>query len=411
MFDFPNSPSTGQTVTNGSATYRFDGTKWAVAGGAGGLADAPNDANTYGRHANAWSSVAPIASPALTGIPTAPTQTYADSSTALATDAFVQAAVAPVAANANAALNDTGRNLIHNPVYTVAQRGAGPFTSQLYTVDRWFRNVATDTMSISQVALSDAIRAAIGDETAVYCLQNTFTGTASGANSMSQRVEGVRRLSGKTLTLSLWAWATSGTPKLAPSYTQHFGTGGSPSADVSGNIGVTPVLTSNPTRYSFTVAMPSASGKTLGTNSDDYMQIDLWCSAGGASWPQAGGIGQQSGTIQIWGVQLEIGSVATPLAKRDPADDLALCQRFYQLIGFEMRAYFSGSDYIIQTIPFPVTMRATPLISFNVSGSVNVTGAPYADSGTSANSLLLTQQTAAAGTAYVKGTATLSADL
>ena len=43
-------------------------------------------------------------------------------------------------------------------------------------------------------------------------------------------------------------------------------------------------------------------------------------------------VGVQSGSIAIWGVQLEIGSVATPLEKPDPQQDLAKCQRFYQTL-------------------------------------------------------------------------------
>jgi hypothetical protein len=62
-FDFPASPTSGQSVTNGSAVYRFDGTKWAVApptggGGGGGIADAPNDGTGYIRKSAAWSHIA-----------------------------------------------------------------------------------------------------------------------------------------------------------------------------------------------------------------------------------------------------------------------------------------------------------------------------------------------------------------
>lgn len=46
---------------------------------------------------------------------------------------------------------------------------------------------------------------------------------------------------------------------------------------------------------------------------------------------RAGLIGVQSYTLQLWGVQLEIGSVATALEMPDPQQDLAKCQRFYQV--------------------------------------------------------------------------------
>jgi hypothetical protein len=82
------------------------------------LTDAPNDANIYGRSGAAWlASVtkaaydafvaatnaalalrAPLASPALTGNPTAPTPTAGDNDTSIATTAFVIAAIAAAGA-------------------------------------------------------------------------------------------------------------------------------------------------------------------------------------------------------------------------------------------------------------------------------------------------------------------------
>lgn len=59
------------------------------------MADAPSNGTTYGRLNGAWAGLdtvfAKLASPALTGTPTAPTAATADSSTALATTAFVKA--------------------------------------------------------------------------------------------------------------------------------------------------------------------------------------------------------------------------------------------------------------------------------------------------------------------------------
>ena len=72
-----------------------------------------------------------------------------------------------------------------------------------YTLDRWTLTLATDTANISQGTFADAGRAAIGDEAAVSNLANTFTGNAAAGayNSMSQWIEGVRRLGGKTVTV------------------------------------------------------------------------------------------------------------------------------------------------------------------------------------------------------------------
>lgn len=61
-------------------------------GGGGGLTDAPSDGTSYGRLNAAWAAVAPIASPALTGVPTAPTAAPGTNTTQVATTAFVTAA-------------------------------------------------------------------------------------------------------------------------------------------------------------------------------------------------------------------------------------------------------------------------------------------------------------------------------
>jgi hypothetical protein len=66
--------------------------QWVAAAsqpGAAGIADAPGDGTYYGRHNYGWASVAPIASPALTGVPTGPTASVGTSTAQLATTAFV----------------------------------------------------------------------------------------------------------------------------------------------------------------------------------------------------------------------------------------------------------------------------------------------------------------------------------
>ena len=94
---------------------------------------------------------------------------------------------------------------------------------------------------------------------------NTFTGNAgAGAfNAVTQQIEDVRRLAGKTVTVSFWAVAGAGTPKLGVSLNQIFGTGGSPSAYVP-TAGQAVTLTTSLARYALTFTLPSVAGKTLG---------------------------------------------------------------------------------------------------------------------------------------------------
>ena len=71
-------------------------------------------------------------------------------------------------------------------------------------------------------------------------------------------------------------------------------------------------------------------------------------------------------TLEITGVQLEVGSVATDFEHRSFGQELALCQRyFYQIDGSNNEiagipsGFFGSSEFFI-LIKFPVTMRATP---------------------------------------------------
>src|SRR5215831_12799169 len=47
------------------------------------------------------------------------------------------------------AFDNIGRNLLHNGLFQIAQRGLGPFGNSVYTADRWASAVTTDTNSFT----------------------------------------------------------------------------------------------------------------------------------------------------------------------------------------------------------------------------------------------------------------------
>jgi hypothetical protein len=70
-------------------------------------------------------------------------------------------------------------------------------------------------------------------------------------------------------------------------------------------------------------------------------------------------------TLDITGVQLEVGDTATPFEHRSYGDELQRCQRYFHEHAVEYFLYTIRSDDDSRrvTCSFPVTMRATPSIS------------------------------------------------
>lgn len=79
-------------------------------------------------------------------------------------------------------------------------------------------------------------------------------------------------------------------------------------------------------------------------------------------------------TWQVTGVQLERGPVATPFERRSYGQELALCQRYYEVLTgprIVTSAKTSISDYVSWT--FKVTKRASPTVALGAGSSASAT--------------------------------------
>ena len=77
---------------------------------------------------------------------------------------------------------------------------------------------------------------------------------------------------------------------------------------------------------------------------------------------------------QITGIQLEVGSVATPFEHRSHGDELHRCERYYQRYGAQRHSWMTnvnGTDHF-KMVYFPTTMRTSPTMNLynqSVDGS------------------------------------------
>jgi hypothetical protein len=264
-----------------------------------------------------------------------------------------------------------GKNKIINGDFKINQRG---FTSNTATnsfnFDRFsqFNGGTSGTLTTTPQVFTPGAAPVAGYEGTNF-LQGI---TAAGADTNTfagfyQRIESVRTFANQAVTISFYAKATTGTPKIGVEVTQNFGSGGSPSAEVN-TAGGAVTLSTSFARYSVTLTVPSISGKTLGTTNDGYLQANLWLSAGSVVATRASSIGIQNNTFQIWGVQVEAGSVATPFqtATGTIQGELAACQRYFYSGAISNAAI--GTAYTTSTIqftmPLPVTMRVVPTATY-----------------------------------------------
>ena len=262
-------------------------------------------------------------------------------------------------------------NYLINGAFDFNQRGLTSTTSTGYGFDRWATYNSGGTTYSAQTFTPGAAPVA-GYEGINYA--RIVTSGQSGTSAytqFAQKVEDVRTIAGRTVTLSFWAKAASGAPKVSLELQQNFGTGGSPSVSVETYAGQVTLSTSW-ARYSITAFVPSISGKTIGTTANSsYTQVSLWTSAGTDFNSRAGSIGIQSNTFDFWGMQLENGSVATAFRRNAPSiqAELAACQRYYQRVtagngGSGVPLFAFGSAVSATLIDFgfqlPVTMRTNP---------------------------------------------------
>jgi hypothetical protein len=255
-----------------------------------------------------------------------------------------------------------GKNKIINGDFGIWQRGTS-FTAPGYSADRWnCNNGLMTSFSATRQTFTPGTAPVAGYEGTYYVdLAGTLSNASTGYNQFENRIEDVRVFAGQTVTLSFWAkGSASGTINSVLS--QNFGTGGT-----AGELLTTPVnhsITTSWTRFTTTLTLPSISGKTVGTSS--YLKVMIVKNMG-TSYPTYG-TANYTGTLSLWGVQLEAASSATAFqtATGTIQGELAACQRYYwrSTAGAAYQSFAAGQAGST-TVGFmqcanPVPMRIAP---------------------------------------------------
>jgi hypothetical protein len=276
-----------------------------------------------------------------------------------------------------------GKNKIINGDFGINQRAfTSVFADGTYGFDRWvLGNVNVNTVYSAQTFTAGAAPVAGYEGTNYARILTTGQTLASDRTTLSQRIEDVRTSAGQTLTWSFWAKAASGTPKIAAEVQQNFGSGGSASVNtLAGQV----TLSTSWARYTVTVAVPSISGKTIGTGS--FLGAIHWVSAGTDFNSRTGSLGIQNNTFDIWGVQVEAAQTASPFqtATGTKQGELAACQRYYQKSYAQTTApgtasTSAGSNLYVtisataitnrSSVRLPVTMRTAPTVAIYSTNS------------------------------------------
>jgi hypothetical protein len=251
------------------------------------------------------------------------------------------------------------RNFIINGDMRINQRGFSTRTNGGYTFDRWTHGWFGGSVTATRQTFASG-----GVPLAGNASENFLRVAVSGQSANDhwaqiwQPIEDVRTLAGRLISVSFWA--KSDAPRdIEIELAQGFGTGGSPV--VFANAGRVRLSTSWQ-RHSVTAFVPSVAGKTIGPGS--IFALVFWLSAGTAFVGRST-LGIQSGSFDLWGVQVEEGSKPTAFEVRPMALELALCQRYFcRYTKPSARGVFAGANSVNRLAwAFPVEMRATPTVT------------------------------------------------
>lgn len=273
------------------------------------------------------------------------------------------------------------RNLIMNPLYLINQRNStAQNISGGYTVDRWLIDTGTQSTSV-EVMENAALSPSLYTSRYLRVRANTVIASPTGANygALCQNIEGVTiapynlqwgTAQAKPLTLTFRASASSaGTMSVALRAVSGSGVYRSYVAMVD--------LTTTP--QTFTVSIPGDvsntalpqgaatafslffnlySGTTFASSTKNAWVAGNYVSGTGqTNWQ-----GTASAEIRISDVQLEVGTVATPLEWLPHQEELVRCMRYMQGLPYGTIGRAALDNLWVAWLTCQIPLRATPTV-------------------------------------------------
>src|SRR5262252_3188163 len=230
-------------------------------------------------------------------------------------------------------------NMLCNPGFEWWQRGNGPFTAAAFSADRWILSAqGTDTLSVSK----DTSNVDVGS---AACAAVTFTlGSGAGGTSFNQPIAAADQAS----------WGLLG-------------------RTISASVRVRTTI-ANAVR----IGVYSGSAWTYGAfhpGGGTYQTLTATTTAGAAGPLYVGVFFAASCTAYIDNAMLVVGSQPANYVPLHPADDLARCLRYYELLnpGAEGPYLFLGQAAGTAAVYAPVLYRVqkpvTPSVTMSAASS------------------------------------------
>jgi hypothetical protein len=310
-------------------------------------------------------------------------ETNAETAETNAETAETNAAASAAAAAASAATATLSENPIINPCMEIWQRGSSfaAAASGAFSADRWaYSKSGAMVHTLSQSSDVPTLGAAgvlFNFSLLVDCTTADAAVAAGDFAQITQSIEGFnwRHFAQRALTLSFWVKATK-TGTYCISLTN---TGGDRSFVAEYTVSVADTWEKKTINIS---ASPSAGTWNYASGTGAILRFCLMAGTtfqGAAGWSTGNFIGTSNqvnacddaaNNWRLTGVKLELGNTATDLRFRSVAEEMELCQRYYELGGDSIWAgEVVNPQVYYHTVAFNVYKRAAPTVALTNVGN------------------------------------------